>query len=126
MSSAEVSPRSTALDDTGIRRDKRYSLRWIYLHMIEAYARHIGHADLIRELVDGEVGLKPEAWRAWPTPVPSSAPARRAGRTGQSATAPHRGQYRGAEPRCPWGRAIFAASTSVKAHRTRVVVISVI
>jgi hypothetical protein len=44
------------LDDTGIRRGKVYSLRWIYLHMIEEYARHNGHADLIRELVDGEVG----------------------------------------------------------------------
>ena len=45
-----------ALDDRGIRRGKPYSLRWIYLHMIEEYARHNGHADLIRELVDGEVG----------------------------------------------------------------------
>ena len=44
------------LDDTGIRRGKPHSLRWIYLHMIEEYARHNGHADLIRELVDGEVG----------------------------------------------------------------------
>jgi hypothetical protein len=44
------------LDDTGIRHGKPYSLRWIYLHMIEEYARHNGHADLIRELVDGEVG----------------------------------------------------------------------
>jgi len=32
------------------------SLRWIYTHMIEEYARHNGHADLIRELVDGSVG----------------------------------------------------------------------
>ncbi len=32
------------------------SLRWIYVHMIEEYARHNGHADLIRELVDGAVG----------------------------------------------------------------------
>jgi hypothetical protein len=32
------------------------SLRWIYVHMIEEYARHNGHADLIRELVDGSVG----------------------------------------------------------------------
>ena len=32
------------------------SLRWIYVHMIEEYARHNGHADLIRELVDGTVG----------------------------------------------------------------------
>jgi hypothetical protein len=29
------------------------SLRWIYNHMIEEYARHNGHADLIRELVAG-------------------------------------------------------------------------
>jgi hypothetical protein len=31
--------------------------RWIYNHMIEEYARHNGHADLIRELLDGTVGL---------------------------------------------------------------------
>ena len=29
------------------------NLRWVYLHMIEEYARHNGHADLLRELVDG-------------------------------------------------------------------------
>ena len=44
------------LDDTGLRRGKPCSLRWIYTHMIEEYARHNGHADLIRELVDGRVG----------------------------------------------------------------------
>jgi uncharacterized damage-inducible protein DinB len=44
------------LDDTGIRRGEPCSLRWIYNHMIEEYARHNGHADLIRELVDGAVG----------------------------------------------------------------------
>jgi uncharacterized damage-inducible protein DinB len=32
------------------------SLRWILLHMIEEYARHNGHADLIREAVDGSTG----------------------------------------------------------------------
>jgi len=32
------------------------SLRWILVHMIEEYGRHNGHADLIRELVDGETG----------------------------------------------------------------------
>lgn len=32
------------------------SLRWILVHMIEEYARHNGHADLIRESVDGSVG----------------------------------------------------------------------
>ncbi len=45
-----------ALDDTGVRDGKPCSLRWIYVHMIEEYARHNGHADLIRELVDGRVG----------------------------------------------------------------------
>ena len=33
-----------------------FSLRWILLHMIEEYARHNGHADLIRESIDGQVG----------------------------------------------------------------------
>jgi uncharacterized damage-inducible protein DinB len=44
------------LDDTGLRRGEPCTLRWIYLHMIEEYARHNGHADLLRELVDGRVG----------------------------------------------------------------------
>jgi hypothetical protein len=44
------------LDDTGLRHGEPCSLRWIYVHMIEEYARHNGHADLIRELVDGAVG----------------------------------------------------------------------
>lgn len=35
------------------------SLRWIICHMIEEYARHLGHADLIRESVDGFVGEDP-------------------------------------------------------------------
>ncbi|MEV4418130.1 DinB family protein [Catellatospora sp. NPDC049609] len=32
------------------------SLRWVYVHMIEEYARHNGHADLIRERIDGAAG----------------------------------------------------------------------
>ena len=32
------------------------SMRWIVVHMIEEYARHLGHADLIRESIDGSVG----------------------------------------------------------------------
>jgi hypothetical protein len=32
------------------------TLRWIYLHMIEEYARHNGHADLLRERIDGATG----------------------------------------------------------------------
>jgi hypothetical protein len=32
------------------------TLRWVYNHMIEEYARHVGHADLIRQSIDGSVG----------------------------------------------------------------------
>ena len=38
------------------RHGTTLSLRWILLHMIEEYARHNGHADLIRQSIDGEVG----------------------------------------------------------------------
>jgi len=49
--------RERELTDSGVRRDGEVvPLRWIYVHMIEEYARHNGHADLIRELVDGSVG----------------------------------------------------------------------
>lgn len=36
--------------------DERISLRWILCHLIEEYARHNGHADLIRESIDGATG----------------------------------------------------------------------
>ena len=46
-----------SLDVTGTgRQGERYSLRWIMVHMIEEYARHNGHADLLRERIDGTVG----------------------------------------------------------------------
>jgi uncharacterized damage-inducible protein DinB len=49
-----------SLDDTFLHPypepDTRVSLRWVYLHMIEEYARHNGHADLIRERIDGVTG----------------------------------------------------------------------
>jgi uncharacterized damage-inducible protein DinB len=35
---------------------RHWDLRWVLIHMIEETARHAGHADLIRESVDGEVG----------------------------------------------------------------------
>ncbi|MBO0846303.1 MAG: DinB family protein [Nocardioides sp.] len=38
------------------RTEGAFRLRWIMLHMIEEYARHNGHADLIRESIDGETG----------------------------------------------------------------------
>lgn len=33
------------------------SLRWVLMHLVEEYARHNGHADLLREQIDGAVGL---------------------------------------------------------------------
>ena len=39
-----------------MRDGQEFDLRWIVLHMIEETARHAGHADLIREAVDGQVG----------------------------------------------------------------------
>ncbi|MFJ3925173.1 DinB family protein [Streptomyces sp. NPDC090022] len=48
-----------ALDTTGLNTDYKAgsaSLRWILLHMIEETARHAGHLDAIRELLDGETG----------------------------------------------------------------------
>ncbi|QBR93597.1 DinB family protein [Nocardioides euryhalodurans] len=36
-----------------VRHGKKPSLRWIVVHMVEEYARHCGHADLIRESIDG-------------------------------------------------------------------------
>ena len=47
------------LDITGQKLDKwrgPLSLRWVLVHMIEEYARHNGHADLLRERIDGRVG----------------------------------------------------------------------
>ncbi|GAA2980808.1 DinB family protein [Streptomyces flavovirens] len=38
------------------RQGKPFTLRWIYTHMIEEYARHNGHADLVRERIDGATG----------------------------------------------------------------------
>jgi uncharacterized damage-inducible protein DinB len=37
-------------------REGAMALRWIMVHMIEEYARHNGHADFLRELIDGAVG----------------------------------------------------------------------
>jgi hypothetical protein len=38
------------------RQGKRINLRWILLHMVEETARHNGHADLLRESIDGQTG----------------------------------------------------------------------
>ncbi len=45
-----------SLDVTGMRGGTQFSLRWVMVHMIEEYARHNGHADLLRERIDGSAG----------------------------------------------------------------------
>ena len=35
---------------------KRRTIRWVYTHLIQETARHVGHLDLLRELADGRVG----------------------------------------------------------------------
>lgn len=40
----------------GHHSDKVFNVRWIVLHMIAEYARHCGHADLLREAIDGSTG----------------------------------------------------------------------
>jgi uncharacterized damage-inducible protein DinB len=44
------------LDITGSNGEEPMSLREVLVHMIEEYARHNGHADLLRERIDGRVG----------------------------------------------------------------------
>jgi hypothetical protein len=39
--------------------DEPPSMRWVVLHMIEETARHAGHLDIARELIDGQTGLGP-------------------------------------------------------------------
>ena len=46
-----------SLDVTGAQDAREFSLRWILVHMIEEYARHNGHADLLRQRIDGVVGV---------------------------------------------------------------------
>ncbi|MBX7268490.1 DinB family protein [Micromonospora sp. Llam7] len=57
LARAAVAGRS--LDETfteiGPKR-RTFNLRWVYVHLIEEYARHNGHADLIRERIDGVTG----------------------------------------------------------------------
>ena len=55
---ADAAVADAGLDDTYTfqRTGTPMDLRWIYLHMIEEYARHNGHADFLRELIDGVTG----------------------------------------------------------------------
>ena len=53
---AESAVATVSLDHTVLFRDETWSLRMVYFHVIGEYARHNGHADLIREQVDGVTG----------------------------------------------------------------------
>jgi hypothetical protein len=46
-----------SLDDTFTFREQVISVRWMWQHLVEEYARHNGHADLLREAIDGSAGL---------------------------------------------------------------------
>jgi hypothetical protein len=45
------------LDDTFTFREQTLSVRWMWQHLVEEYARHNGQADLIREAIDGAAGM---------------------------------------------------------------------
>lgn len=50
---------AASLEQTGagLRTGEPFSLRWLLVHMIAEYARHNGHADLLRESIDGATGV---------------------------------------------------------------------
>ncbi|MEN8040014.1 MAG: DinB family protein [Actinomycetota bacterium] len=58
--SNEIVTAAESLDQLSVKTHPRtgehWSLRWILVHMIEETARHAGHADLIRESIDGSTG----------------------------------------------------------------------
>ncbi|WP_146361770.1 DinB family protein [Arthrobacter yangruifuii] len=70
---------AAALDDGGLDQllpavdGQVGSLRRMLVDLIEEYARHTGHADLIRESVDGLVGEDPPADVSWPAPTAGAA-----------------------------------------------------
>lgn len=53
---ARQTVRGRSLDEEFPGRGGVLNLRWVYLHMIEEYTRHNGHADLLREAIDGSTG----------------------------------------------------------------------
>jgi uncharacterized damage-inducible protein DinB len=52
----EAAARVADLASGGVHHGRAVSLRWVLTHMVEEYARHNGHADLLRERIDGVVG----------------------------------------------------------------------
>jgi hypothetical protein len=53
---ADAAAAGLSFDHTFTSKDETYSLRLVYVHMIAEYARHNGHADLLREALDGTTG----------------------------------------------------------------------
>jgi hypothetical protein len=57
IAAADVVIAGLDLDDRRSSGDRgEFDLRWVLTHMIEEYARHNGHADLLREAIDGTTG----------------------------------------------------------------------
>jgi hypothetical protein len=54
--SADAAVADMAFDDTFDVNGDDFSLRMVYVHVIHEYSRHNGHADLLRELIDGTTG----------------------------------------------------------------------
>ena len=55
----QVTAAAGSMDDLSVSTrvgGKPYTLRWLMMHLIEETARHAGHADLLREAIDGTVG----------------------------------------------------------------------
>ena len=53
---------TATLDEVAARSDESAdpkALRWVLLHMIAETSRHAGHADLLRQLIDGESSALP-------------------------------------------------------------------
>jgi Protein of unknown function (DUF664) len=57
LAASRAAVEGRSLDDTFHRHGGELAdLRWLFLHLIEEYARHNGHADLLRERIDGATG----------------------------------------------------------------------
>ena len=52
----DVAVAELSLEHTFVHGDETYSLRLVYNHLIAEYARHLGHADLLRQVIDGLTG----------------------------------------------------------------------
>ena len=53
---AATRPLDDVVPSRGHHPEQTRTVRWIYLHMIDEYGRHNGHADLLREAIDGSTG----------------------------------------------------------------------